>query len=107
MKKPFLTIEEKINYIENVKGIKIQDKANAIEMLRTENYLNIIYPYKFYFAERSSESGNKLLKIAGKHQYKSGTTFEDFVEKYKIDEELRIRYASKVVIYEKRIKSVF
>lgn len=90
MSKPFLTYDEQVEKLEKEKNLIIQNKPYAIDELKQIGYFALIGGYK------------ELLKNPTTKKYKDGTTFEDIVELYKFDENLRelfLKYILKIHIH--------
>lgn len=102
--KPFLSIEEKIKYMKDVKNIEFANEKKAKNILLYHNYLNIVYPYKHNFYEKNSQ--NEAIKIDGRHQYRYSVSFDEYTKHYIEDEEKRALFATKIIMYEKQLKSI-
>lgn len=91
-KKPFLDYEHQILLLEK-KGLIIQDKERAIEILTKTSYYGLINGYKAMFKDPNT------------NKYKEGTSFEDIYALYLFDEQLREIILKYILIFEKAIKS--
>ena len=78
MAKPYLSINDQIQHLSQSKGLIITDVAFAQQKLNDINYLSLIGGYKVPFF-------NGTL-----HRYVSGATFEDIVNLYQFDKNLRL-----------------
>ena len=77
MNKPFLSFDDQINYLQNEKNLTITDKEYAQKMLKQIGYFGLIGGYKNPFKNPTTK------------KYKDGTTFDEIVDLYKFDENLR------------------
>lgn len=80
-KKP-LTVCEQIEYLKKNKRIAyiIDDKLTAKEVLYTNNYINVISPFKYIFAKK--DNTGKPLKNNGCHVYPRTIDFSEYSQKY-------------------------
>lgn len=91
--KPFKTHEEQIEILKS-KGLIIND--SAIEILKRNNYYFLINRYKDVF---KIDNTKPIL-------FKEGTTFEEILELYYFDRELRSIILKYIIIIENTIKSI-
>ena len=77
MPKIFLNYDQQIEKLKNEKNLRIDDTAYAKEILRQTSYYSLIGGYKDIFKKPTTK------------KYKDGTRFEDIVELYYFDENLR------------------
>lgn len=75
--KKFMTFDEQIDYLKNEKHLIIPDEKYAREMLKQTCYHSLIVGYKNIFKDEKTGF------------YKEGTTFNDIVNLYHFDEDLR------------------
>lgn len=94
MSKPFLTYDEQVEKLEKEKNLIIQNKPYAIDELKQIGYFALIGGYK------------ELLKNPTTKKYKDGTTFEDIVELYKFDENLRELFLKYILKIERHFRSL-
>lgn len=94
MPQAFLDYNGQVNKLINEKDLIINDTAYAIEMLTRYGYFSLIGGYKNIFI-------NKSVK-----KYKRGTTFEDLVNLYVFDEELRSLFLKNILKFERKLHSV-
>lgn len=78
--KPFLTYKGQLDKLENEKNLIIDDRIYAESALKRFSYFSLIGGYK------------KLFKNPTTRKYKDGTTFEELVALYKLDENLRLLF---------------
>ena len=80
------TLEEQIEYLKTDKRVVFNtiSENEAIEILRQYGYINVISPFKFYFAEKS-KNGNVIKDSNGKHIYLEDVEFSQYFEKYKLE----------------------
>lgn len=95
MPKDFKKYHEQINILKT-RGLKFNDEIRALEILKRENYYNVINGYKDLF----------LLNSGINEQYKEGTTFEEIYSLYVFDRELRNIFIKKILIFENSFKSI-
>lgn len=94
MPKPFLSFEAQINHLENNKNLTISDHDYAKRMLRQIGYFGLIGGYKTPFKNPTTK------------KYKDGTTFEDIVALYKLDENLRELFLKYILQIERHMRSL-
>lgn len=92
--KPFLSFEEQIEHLAANKNLVIPDKEYAISMLRRIGYFSLIGGYKSPFKNQTTQ------------KYKDGTTFEDILALYKLDEDLRELFLKYILQIERHIRSL-
>ncbi len=90
--KKFFTYEEQIIKLEE-KGLVINDKNFAIQLLKEYSYYSLISGYKQPFKDKNN-------------QYKIKTTIEDIYAMYQFDEELRSLFLKYILKIENHIKSL-
>ena len=78
----------------NVKDLIVNDRDFAVEMLTRYGYFSLIGGYKNIYINKSVR------------KYKRGTTFEDIVNLYKFDEELRSLFLKNILKFERKLHSV-
>lgn len=80
-KKP-LTTAEQIDYLENTKRVRYIhiSKEKAAEILYSNNYINVISPFKHYFAEKDSDK--HPIKVNGSHVYSRNVDFKEYYNHY-------------------------
>lgn len=71
-----------VKYLAENKNVvyKIYSKENAADFLYANNYINVISPFKHYFAQCDSD-GNPI-KIDGKHVYPNSVMFKNYVDSF-------------------------
>ena len=77
MSKPYLTIDEQMKVLTDMKGLIVSDEKSAKEMLTDIGYFSLIGGYKRSFI-------NPMTR-----KYEVPTTFEDILSLYRFDEALR------------------
>ena len=93
MSKQFLSYEQQIETLTKDKNLQIDDIAYAKEILRQMSYYSLIGGYKDIFKNPTTK------------KYKDGTRFEDIVELYYFDEDLRQLFLKYLIKVENEIKS--
>ena len=93
MCKPFLTYDQQIDKLIK-KGLTVNDKDHAIELLKNNSYFSLISGYKEPF---KNSDGN----------YKNGACIDDIYALYIFDERLRHILLDNILIVERRIKSLY
>ena len=91
--KPFLNYSAQIHNLTNNKGLIVNEPSFATEKLGEIRYYALIDGYKSLFYDYTS------------HTYLSGTTFEDIVNLYEFDEELRLLVFKYICHVEQKIRS--
>lgn len=93
MPKIFLTYEQQIAKLRDEKNLQIDDTVYAKKILRQTSYYSLIVGYKDIFKNPTTKN------------YKDGTKFEDIVELYYFDEDLRQLFLKYLIKVENEIKS--
>jgi abortive infection bacteriophage resistance protein len=91
--KPFLNYSDQMNNLIQNKGLIINNPSFAMEKLGEIRYYALIDGYKSLFYDYTSRT------------YLSGTTFEDIVNLYEFDEELRLLVFKYICHIEQKIRS--
>ncbi len=91
--KTFKSYDEQIEFLTEKKGLIINDKENAINLLKKHSYFDLINGYKFPF-----KSKNGI--------YKKNTQFEDIYYLYCFDDEVRFSLMKRLMEVEVHIKSL-
>lgn len=94
MAKIFLSYSDQISKLKNDKQLLIPDTAYAEEMLKQIGYFSLINGYKDPFKNRTTK------------KYRNGTTFNDIVALYKLDENLRELFLEYILKIERHIRSL-
>lgn len=94
MPKPFLSFDDQIDHLINNKNLTIVNHDYAKDMLKQIGYFGLIGGYKTPFKNSTTK------------KYKNGTTFEDIVELYKFDENLRELFLKYILRIERHIRSL-
>ena len=94
MPQTFLDYNGQVDKLVNEKDLTVNDRNYAIEMLTRYGYFSLIGGYKNIFINRSVR------------KYKRGTTFEDIVNLYRFDEELRSLFLKNILKFERKLHSV-
>ena len=94
MPQAFLDYNGQIDKLVDEKDLIIRDRVYATEMLTRYGYFSLIGGYKNIYINKS----------VGK--YKRGTTFEDIVNLYVFDEELRSLFLKNILKFERKLHSV-
>lgn len=82
--KKTLTIEEQIDYLEKNKRVIYNEisKEDAMNILYKYNYINVISPFKYYFALKDS-NGYVIKDKNNSHIYNRDISFSEYYSKYK------------------------
>lgn len=85
-----LTVQQQVDYLEKNKNVVYNDisKSDAEEYLSANNYINVISPFKYCFADKDSK-GNVLKDEHGRHIYSRNIDFKEYVDEY---EKERLQY---------------
>ena len=94
MQKIFLNYDQQIEKLEKEKNLNIKDKEYAKEILKQTSYYSLIGGYKDVFKNPTTK------------KYKDGTNFEDIVELYYFDEQLRQIFLRYLIKVENEVKSL-
>lgn len=94
MQKIFLNYDQQIEKLEQEKNLTIKNKEYAKEVLKQTSYYSLIGGYKDIFKNSTTK------------KYKDGTNFEDIVELYYFDEQLRQTFLKYLIKAENEIKSL-
>jgi len=94
MAKPFLTYDEQLAKLQNEKQLIISDPGYTEKILSELSYYSLICGYKDLFKN----------PVSGK--YNHGVTFEEIVEFYYFDEELRSLFLKYILHVERHMKSM-
>lgn len=92
--KKFMSFDEQIDHLKNVKKLDIPDERFAREMLKRTCYYSLVAGYKDIYKDPSTGC------------YLKGTTFNDIVELYSFDEKLRSLFLQYLFRIEDQIKSL-
>ncbi|AJK51216.1 Abi family protein [Mycoplasma capricolum] len=98
MKRPkeFKTFEEQIEILKS-RGLIISNEQKAIEILKQENYYNIVNGYKDLFLKKSLDN-NKDIFI-------ENTNFDELYSLFLFDRELRSILLKYILIFERDFKT--
>ncbi len=91
--KPFLTYDEQIDKLILEKGLEIQNRDDAIRLLKNYSYFDLISGYKDPFKTKNG-------------RYKLHTTIEDIYALYCFDDSIRTIFLKYILKIEKKIKSL-
>jgi len=94
MAKHFLSFEQQVEHLKNIKGLAIPDLEYAKAKLTQIGYFSLIGGYKGAF--KNPYTG----------QYRDGTKFEDIVALYEFDKDLRELFLSYILQVERVIRSL-
>jgi Abortive infection bacteriophage resistance protein len=94
MPKIFLNYEQQIEKLEYEKNLIIMDKEYAKEILKQTSYYSLIGGYKDIFKNQTTK------------KYKDDTKFEEIVELYYFDEQLRELFLKYLIKVENQVKSL-
>lgn len=92
--KPFTTYEQQIELLEN-RGLIIDNKESATSFLEKEGYFNVINGYKDDFLANRKEE-----------KYKKNTKFQDIIDIYNYDKNLRFNLLMLLLDIENTFKSI-
>lgn len=123
MKKP-LTVEEQVDYLENNKNVVYNNtkKEVAMEFLLTNNYTDVITPYKYLFHYLNDKSANeyktgkeyiyrdraifKSYKENNKHYYPNEIDFTEYIEQFNNDRNTSDTIIVPIINFERIFKAV-
>lgn len=94
MEKDFKTYKQQIEILKN-RGLNINNDDEIEEILKKENYYNLINGYKDPFIDTSMED----------EFYKRGSDFYEIYSLYKFDRKIRNIFLEKILVVENNIKS--
>lgn len=94
MSKLFLSFEAQIYHLEHNKNLTISNPDYAKRLLQQIGYFGLISGYKTPFKNPTTK------------KYKDGTTFEDIVALYKLDENLRELFLKYILQIERHMRSL-
>lgn len=94
--KEFFTYEQQLNKLKE-EGLVIDDEVNAAEYLKREGYYNVINGYSEIFKNKFSDGTKKYIK---------NTKFDDVLELYRFDKNLRSMMYKYILSIETYIKSL-
>ena len=92
--KPFKTYEEQLALLKQ-RGMCVSDDSNALEILKTENYYRIS-GYWLTMLKKNSD---------GAESFYPGTSFDDVIDLYRFDSDLRIVIMAATVTIETNLKA--
>lgn len=92
--KKFMSFDEQIDHLKNIKKLEIPDERFAREMLKRTCYYSLIAGYKNIYKDPDTGC------------YIKGTTFDDIVKLYTFDEKLRSLFLQYLFKIEDQIKSL-
>ena len=92
--KQFSSFSEQVSWLYDEKNIEIKDREYAEEMLRKIGYFPLMGGYKHLF------------RIPNTKKYKRGTNFEEIVNLYKFDAELREIFFKYLLQIERHLRSL-
>ncbi|MBY7704565.1 Abi family protein [Vibrio harveyi] len=94
--KEFKTFEQQIEILKS-RGLVIEDNQQVIEILKQENYYNIINGYKDLFLNDNKNN---------KECFKNGTTFDEIYSLFLFDRELRSIILKYILLFERDFKTI-
>ncbi|AJM71831.1 Abi family protein [Mycoplasma yeatsii] len=94
--KEFKTFEQQIEILKS-RGLVIEDEQKVIEILKQENYYNIINGYKDLFLDDNKNN---------KEFFKNGTTFDEIYSLFLFDRELRSIILKYILLFERDFKTI-
>lgn len=94
MEKIFLTHAEQLEYLVEAKGLTVTDRDRALDMLCRFGYFSLVDGYKAPFKEPDGD------------KYRNGTTFDDIVALFKMDENLRELFFKYIMRVELQLRSL-
>lgn len=114
--KKALTSIEQVEYLKKYKNVDFSTygEKEAAEYLKFNNYINVITPFKFYYAKPNPRRDYELLKepieidgiLEYRHVYDGSTKFEKYVNRY---EEERKNYPiiyKNIITFKSTLKSL-
>lgn len=102
-----LTVQQQIVYLENNKEVIYTNmtKAEAEDYLTKNNYINVISPFKYCFADKDS-NGNVLKDQNGRHIYSRKVEFKEYVDEYEKERKQYPVLFEKISIFERTFNAV-
>ena len=99
-------LEEQIEYLKNNKRVcfNVIDEKNAKDILFKYNYINVISPYKHYFAKLNNKK--EVIKMDGNHVYERDVEFNEYYELYKSEREKYPIIAANIMCFETQFNSI-
>lgn len=94
MSQKFLTYNQHLDKLQNKKGLIIPNPQLATKSLEELSYYSLIVGYKTLFLHPSSQ------------KYKYGVTFDELVQFYYFDEQLRTLFLKYILQVERHLKSM-
>ncbi|MDQ0567844.1 Abi family protein [Mycoplasma yeatsii] len=94
--KEFKTFEQQIEILKSRVSV-IEDEQKVIEILKQENYYNIINGYKDLFLDDNKND---------KECFKNGTTFDEIYSLFLFDRELRSIILKYILLFERDFKTI-
>lgn len=84
-----LTIKQQIEHLKYKKRVVFDciDEKAASSILYKSNYINVISPFKHYFAKKGED--NNPVKVDGEHVYERNVDFKEYSDKYNSE---RVQY---------------
>lgn len=79
------TIEEQIEYLKTDKRVVFNDisEIEAKEILVKYGYINVISPFKYFFAEKDKRG--EVIKCEGRHVYTRDIDFKEYYNRYQFE----------------------
>ena len=101
-----LTIDQQVDYLQNQKRVVYNtiSKDDAKEILYTDNYINVISPFKHYFA-KLKKNGTPI-KINGDHVYEYDVEFESYFNHYSIERSAYQKIFHNLLTFEKHFNAI-
>lgn len=114
--KKALKVELQVEYLEQYKNIDFTNfgKTKAAEYLKYNNYINVITPFKYYYAKRDPLKDYELLKTKKnedgvdiyRHVYENKTLFEEYVKRYEDERKNYDIIYKNIIIFKSTLKNL-
>lgn len=104
--KPSKSILEQINYLNEKKKVQFNDMSKEIagENLLRYNYINVITPFKHYFAKKNEK--HEVIKQEGRHIYTRNVEFSEYYELFVRERSLYPTIINNILEFEIHFKSI-
>ncbi|MFV0394701.1 MAG: hypothetical protein ACK5LC_09940 [Coprobacillaceae bacterium] len=104
--KPSKNLDEMISYLQDTKNIVFNEitKEEAKNILFEYNYINVISPFKHYFA--LTDKQNRPIKDKGKHIYNRTVDFKEYYEKYREERDAYPTIMENIIRFETKYKAI-
>lgn len=102
-----LTVQQQVDYLEKNKEVVYNEmsKADAENYLSKNNYINVISPFKYCFADKDS-AGDVIKDENNRHIYSRKIEFKEYVDKYERERKQYPILFEKISIFERTFNAV-